>query len=241
MKNRALMNYLGLLGLVGFLSYTAAVVFSPLAYPGYDWMSRAVSDLSAANAPSLGLWSMLNALGVCGIVCVTLVCVYVQGKLNRTLRVGIGLFTVMQWISSVGFAMFPLTDAGYVEESPDMSAAVAAMFANVQDAGHMIVTVLVVLLSIVSLLLILLGGYRKKAYLSLAVWATVALALMMTGGVGVNLVPKELFGLVQRFSNFAAVGFNAVLGVYLYGGFSGFQDRSSIKTKTERGGEACLY
>ena len=46
------MQKLGLLGIVSLLSYTAAVVFSPLAYPGYDWMAQAVSDLSAA-APSL--------------------------------------------------------------------------------------------------------------------------------------------------------------------------------------------
>lgn len=30
---------LGLLGIVSLLSYTAAVVFSPLAFPGYDWIS----------------------------------------------------------------------------------------------------------------------------------------------------------------------------------------------------------
>lgn len=49
---KPLIQKLGLLGLVSLLSYTAAVVFSPLAYPGYDWMAQAVSDLSAA-APSL--------------------------------------------------------------------------------------------------------------------------------------------------------------------------------------------
>lgn len=32
---RTLVQKLGLLGIVSFLSYTAAVVFSPLAYPGY--------------------------------------------------------------------------------------------------------------------------------------------------------------------------------------------------------------
>lgn len=47
---KSLLNYCGLLGIVAFLSYTAAVVFSPMAYPGYDWMAQAVSDLSAANA-----------------------------------------------------------------------------------------------------------------------------------------------------------------------------------------------
>ena len=43
MKKRTLLNYCGLLGIVSLLSYTAAVVFSPLAYPGYNWMAQAVS------------------------------------------------------------------------------------------------------------------------------------------------------------------------------------------------------
>lgn len=40
MKKRTLLNYCGLLGIVSLLSYTAAVVFSPLAYPGYNWMAQ---------------------------------------------------------------------------------------------------------------------------------------------------------------------------------------------------------
>ena len=59
MRKKNFMNYCGLLGIVALLSYTAAVVFSPLAYPGYNWMAQAVSDLSASNAPSLGLWNQL--------------------------------------------------------------------------------------------------------------------------------------------------------------------------------------
>ena len=59
---KSLIQKLGLLGVVSFLSYTAAVVFAPLAYPGYHWMAQAVSDLSAANAPSLALWNQLSAL-----------------------------------------------------------------------------------------------------------------------------------------------------------------------------------
>ena len=65
---RNFINYCGLLGIVTFLSYTAAVVFSPLAYPGYNWMAQAVSDLSAANAPSLRLWNQLSSLySVCTV------------------------------------------------------------------------------------------------------------------------------------------------------------------------------
>ena len=37
---RTLTQKLGLLGVVSFLSYTAAVVFSPLFYPGYNWMAQ---------------------------------------------------------------------------------------------------------------------------------------------------------------------------------------------------------
>ena len=50
---KPLLQKLGLLGVVSLLSYTAAVVVAPLAYPGYRWIAQAVSDLSAANAPSL--------------------------------------------------------------------------------------------------------------------------------------------------------------------------------------------
>lgn len=51
---KSLIQKLGLLGFLSFLSYAAAVFFSPLAYPGYNPLAQAVSDLSAANAPSLG-------------------------------------------------------------------------------------------------------------------------------------------------------------------------------------------
>ena len=70
---------------------------------------------------------------------------------------------------------------------------------------------------------IMVGGYRKREYVSLAIWASVALVLMMTGGIGTGIVPKEVFGLFQRFSNFSAAGFNAVLGVYLFNGFNNYR------------------
>lgn len=204
---RGLINRLGLLGVLSLLSYTAAVVFAPLAYPGYDWMAQAVSDLSASGAPSQMLWQQLASLyDVCGVVSVTLVCIFIQDKLTKTLRVGIYLFAVMNWISSVGYAMFPLSDSGN-----------AGTF---QDIMHIyVVTVLVVLLSIVSLIVIMVGGYRDGRYRSLAIWASIALLLMFAGAIGTNIVPREYFGIPERFSVFAAAGFNAVLGVYLYRGF----------------------
>lgn len=36
---------------------------------------------------------------------------------------------------------------------------------------------------------------------------------MLTGALGMKLVPADFFGVVERFSVFAATGFNAALGV----------------------------
>ena len=205
---KSLIQWLGLLGLVSLLSYTAAVAFSPLAYPGYVWTQQAVSDLSAANAPSRMLWNQLSSLyNLCGIVSIMMVCVFVQGKLNKTLRLGVYLFAAMNWVSAAGYASFPLTESGY-----------AGAF---QDVMHMVVTAGVVGLSILSLVFFIIGGLRKKAYVSLGVLAAVALSIMFAGPVGIGLAPKSLFGVFERFSVFAATGFNAILGIYLFTGFSG--------------------
>ena len=107
--------------------------------------------------------------------------------------------------------MFPLSDSGN-----------AGAF---QDIMHIyVITVLVVLLSIVSLVAIMIGGYRDKKYRSMALWATMALLLMFAGAIGTNIVPRDFFGIPERFSVFAATGFNAVLGIYLFRGFGGISE-----------------
>ena len=82
--NRKLIQWLGLTGVVALLSYTAAVLLSPLAYPGYDWMAQAVSDLSADTAPSKMLWNQLAApYNICGVVCATCVPPMYPSKRSR--------------------------------------------------------------------------------------------------------------------------------------------------------------
>lgn len=202
-KKKNFLNYCGLLGIVALLSYTVAVVFSPLDYPGYNWMAQAVSDLSAANAPSLRLWNQLSSLyNISILICAMMVCAGIQGKGSRLLRSGIYLFTAMEWISAAGFSMFPLSDSGY-----------AGTF---QDKMHILSTILVVLLSIVSLVILIIAGVKRKEYRSFGVFAGIALGMMLVGALGMNIVPEEYFGVVERFSVFAAVGYNAVLGIELF-------------------------
>lgn len=81
---------------------------------------------------------------------------------------------------------------------------------------HILSTVIVVLLSIISLILIIISRIKNRSCCSYGVFAGIALGMMMVGALGMNIVPKEYFGIVERFSVFAATGFQAVLGMHLY-------------------------
>ena len=211
MMKRKLINWLGLTGAAALVSYTLAVVISPSAFPGYNWMEQAVSDLSAESAPSRMLWNQIAALyGVCSVVCATCVSVYVsETRISTALfRTGIYLFAIMNWISNVGYAMFPLADSG-------------KEIASFQEIMHMAVTAAVVILSIASLVCLIITGFRKGGIRGIGIWAAAALIMMMIGAIGQGAVPPQYFGIVERFSVFAAVGFNAVLGIYLFRNFAG--------------------
>jgi len=180
------------------------VVFSPLAYPGYDWLSMAVSDLSAEGAPSEELASQLNALfGPCGLVSIMAVCVGVVGCKSKVLKLGIYFFAAMEWTCNVGYSLFP-----WVKDAPS---------SNPQNVMHLAVTVLIVVFSLISLVLVAIGA-RKEQIKSLSIWAIVCLFAMLIGSMGTALLPKAVFGLFERFSTFSAVVFNCVLGIYLMKG-----------------------
>lgn len=208
--NRKLINWFGLLGILALASYLAAMIFSPMAFPGYNWMEQAVSDLSADSAPSKHLWDQLSALyGTGSVVCATCIAIYVSDNKtgSRLFRLGIYLFTIMNWISKVGYGMFALSDAG-----KDIG--------GFQEVMHMIVTVCVVVLSIVSLIILIIAGCNDKAMKGVGTWAAIALAMMFMGPVGMAAFPPQYFGIFERFSTLAAVGYNAVLGIYLFKGFN---------------------
>ena len=208
-NKKKLINWLGLIGIIQLISYTAALIFSPMAFPGYDWKSMAASDLSAMDAPSRILWDQLSAFyNVGSVVCATCVSIYVSEKKISTklFRLGVYLFTIMNWISNVGYKMFPLSDSG-------------KDIAGFQEIMHMVTTAAVVLLSIVSLVLMIIVGCKKKEMRGVGIWAIIALILMFAGAIGSGAVPPEYFGIFERFSTFSAVGFNAVLGVYLFNCF----------------------
>lgn len=126
----------------------------------------------------------------------------IQGQKTRRLRAGVYLFAIMEWVSAIGYRMFPLSDSGY-----------AGAF---QDMMHIVVTALVVLLSIVSLSVIVSAGLKDKSCRFYGVCAAITLGMMIIGAMGMKIVPAQYFGVVERFSVFAATGFNAALGIHLF-------------------------
>lgn len=203
------MRLCGAFGVISLLSYAVAVLFSPSAYPGYDWMSQAVSDLSAISSPSRELWLRLSCLyEPCGITCVMAASLYVAERNlgDRLFRTGIYLFAAMNWVSTVGYRLFPLANGG-------------KELSGLSEFMHVyVVTTAVVLLSIASLACIVASGFKPGGSRGLSAHAAVALLMMFAGAVGSGLVPAQYFGIAERLSLIAAVAFNAVLGLYLLKG-----------------------
>lgn len=185
-------------GVLSVLFYLLHDIVGAAAYPGYQWTRQAVSDLTALDAPSFPVARALSAIhGICTGICCAFLCVLCMNA-RKSLRFGICLFTAMHGISAVGYSLFPLSGSGYD--------------GSVQSFIHVyIVTVLVVLLSIVSLVLIAAGSFRDHRN-GLGIAAAAALACMFFGAVGSNILPKETFGIVERFSTYSAVVFTGVLG-----------------------------
>ena len=201
MKKRKLITYLCLAGILSLLFYILHVVVGALNYPGYNWTSQAVSDLTATDSPVYGISHSLSLIhGILSCLCSLLVCILVKKEEKKTLRLGVYLFTTMNFISAIGYSLFPLSSKGYD--------------GSFQSFMHVyVITIAVVLLSIISLILISVGAFKSKKKL-LGTLSIVALLLMFFGAAGSGILPKSVFGIVERFSTYSAVVFTAILGIY---------------------------
>lgn len=199
-KENQLCRLFCLSGILGMIFYLLHDVVGAMNYPGYNWMSQAVSDLTATDAPSFAVANGFSSVyGIMSCVCCLFVCVLTVDT-GKLLKLGIRLFTAMNLVSAVGYALFPLSGAGYD--------------GSVQSFIHVyVITTAVVLLSIASLILVAVGAFKGKNRL-LGYLAVIALVAMFVGAVGSANVPRAYFGVVERFSTYSAVVFTAILGVF---------------------------
>lgn len=208
MKKKELINWLCLSGIICFIFYLSHDIIGGLNYPGYSWAKQACSDLTAVDSPSFIIANSLsNIYGILSVLCCSLVSIIIIKVPVKKIRIGVYLFTLMSYVSAIGYSLFPLSAGGY-----------AGTF---QDIIHLyLITVLVVLLSIISLILITIGGLKNIKYKKLGLLALFTLLLMMFGAIGSGIVSANYFGIVERFSTYSAVIFIAILGIY---GFKNFE------------------
>lgn len=199
---RQLSSWACVCGILSVVFYLLHDVIGAMHYPGYQWMSQAVSDLTAADAPSFIIANGLSSIhGIFSGISCAFLCVMAKNA-GKTLRFGIYLFCLMHAVSAIGYSLFPLSGSGYD--------------GSVQSFIHVyVVTAIVVLLSIVSLIVIAAGSFREKRK-GLGTLALLALLCMFFGAVGSNVLPKAVFGIAERLSTYSAVVFTAVLGIYAY-------------------------
>lgn len=201
MKKRKIINWLCLTGILSLIFYILHDVVGTLNYPGYNWTREAVSDLTATDSPVYGIAHSLSLVyGILSCLCSLLVCILVKKEEKKILRLGVYLFTTMNFILAIGYSLFPLSSKGYD--------------GSFQSFMHVyVITIAVVLLSIISLILISVGAFKSNKKL-LGTLSIVALLLMFFGAAGSGILPKSVFGIVERFSTYSAVVFTAILGIY---------------------------
>ncbi|MGB4129796.1 MAG: DUF998 domain-containing protein [Acholeplasmatales bacterium] len=202
-KNKSLINWLTLLGLAGVIFCFLHVFIGKINYPDYDFLRQAVSDLTAADAPSREIASSLSTVyAIFTAAGCLILSIFFHDKETKLFRLGIYLFTIMQWLSAVGYTLFPLTSSGYAGEF--------------QDIMHMVVTVLVVLLSIVSMILISIACMREKKHELLGIITIVSLSLMFLGSIGTGIVPENYFGIPERISVYSVVIYTGFLSLFAF-------------------------
>lgn len=210
MEKKKLINWLALSGIFSIIFYLLHDIVGAMNYQGYNWMSQAVSDLTATDSPSFVVASgFVTVYKILSCLCSALLCILIKNEKKKTLRLGIYLFSIMNFISAIGYALFPLSSSGYD--------------GSIQSIIHVyVLTTLVVLLSIISLIIIAVGSLKgENKHKLLGILSIISLMLMFIGTVGSQNASKEIFGIFERFSTYSAVIFTGILGVY---GFNVFKD-----------------
>jgi len=200
--NKKIAKLIPLLGIFSVGFYFLHVILGEIFYDGYNPLAQAVSDLTASNSPSKNIARVFSMLyGICAVTFSIGFFVCIRNKINKAVTVSSSIFCTMNIISFFGYTFFPLSESGY-----------AGTF---QDKMHMVVTVLVVLLTIVSLVLFSIGFFRAKGHRWLGVISISAFLILMAGAMLINIVPKEYFGAAERINVYSIIIYTGILSLWM--------------------------
>ncbi len=95
--NKAL-KWLSLSGVLAFVAVFCEDLIGSMNYPGYNWMGRAVSDLTALDSPSRVIAAgFFGASAMLGALFGGVVVVYFSSRANRLFRIGTYLSLIGAW------------------------------------------------------------------------------------------------------------------------------------------------
>ena len=71
-------------------------------------------------------------------------------------------------------------------------------------------------------------GFKKENSKLYEILSIISLTAMFAGAIGSSIVPKEYFGVIERFSTYSAVILTGILGIY------GFNKMNENKLKINK-------
>jgi hypothetical protein len=192
MKNRSIWQIITLSGAFSAVVYLAHVVLGGILWPEYSHIVNTISELTADGAPNAPLLRVFTTVyGVLAVVfAVSLLLAFRALKVRKAAKIGAILLIIMEVASLVGYGLFPLSD------STEM---------NVQNIGHIAVTVIVVLTTVTCGFFIGAGLLKTESCKKLGVFMLICASVMVAAGLmsPVTLATGwPVAGLVERFNIF---------------------------------------
>jgi len=201
MKNK-IVKLIPILGISSVILYFLHIIFGEIFYEGYNPLAQAISDLTASNSPSKNIARLFSMLyGICAVSFSIGFFAYLRNKINKAVTVSSFVFCLMNAISFFGYTFFPLSESGYAD--------------TFQDKMHVIITIFVVLLTIVSLVLYSIGFFRAKGHKWLGIISISSLLVLIAGATLINIMPKEYFGVAERINVYSIIIYTGILALWM--------------------------
>lgn len=190
MKQKSIWQIIAISGALSAVVYLAHVVVGGLLWPGYSHIAQMISDLTGDAAPNAGMLRVFTTVyGILAcIFAVSLLMSFRALQVRRAARIGAILLIIMEVSSLVGYGLLPLS------ESAEM---------NVQNIGHIVVTVVVVLTTVTCGFFIAAGLLKTEGFKKLGVFMIVCSCVMVGAGLFTPVTMATgwpVGGLVERFN-----------------------------------------
>ena len=180
---------LTIFGAIAVFIYLFHIVLGGILWTGYSHLMQPISDLTATGAPDRELLSMITFIyGLCAILFTVSAYLYLKNDVPKIARTGLISFIIMHCVSIL-YGLFPVDLPG-----------AAVTFTGIM---HIVITVVIIPLTIISPILIGLGLRKHKQFKIFATYSIITgIFIFIAGGTTAYFFANKLpyFGLVERIN-----------------------------------------